>query len=930
MKYFYLFLLNFFCLFQLTAAQLNYKVVSMEMQGKYWKNQQLKGTVKSLNEKSPVIVKETGFVTIESFKKHNKTTYVNDNNLNTIVKTYDWSKHNKTITFILDLGSVANVDYVEIWQHPKATSLIEKVEVYPSATKTFDNKTLWETPIVFSQNNLKGKTAYSLNIKVNKAANYLKIVCSNYRPITLAISEIKVFGTVSNNSKKQVAKVEYLRDTFRLELENVQGPWKAKSNSALGGRGIWYKESEYPFLIKKPGTSPKYNCFIRFNANSPLEVKLGSKTVVLPKQKLKWAKIGSFSEKEILFVLNIDGRCNGWGDSLLFSGNMKFDPNSIDALKLAQLVPEIKPVPEFGELLLKKNPNIAPEEFAKAMLKHYGLTYHKPGKVIDENNNILVDGKPFFPILVYGLNPDKPRYYETGSNTSHWKWKGWKYSSGKYVVGGKDRFAYDRQVRDFLNYNPANVAFIHLFDEPENHPEFTYRKFVLLNALMKALMPNTVTSVNFAANSNSRDCFIVSDILSLDHYPVSRGTISDIGYTIDYMRFYGKNRPLLFISQAFKWNGRDQKMPTCNELCAMAILPLIHGVKGLQWWEVAEKNPVMKPEKLLRLTPVDYPVEWKRFCELTKAIAAIQDGLLGPELKDQFTIRNKSTAEVKVIVSSNRKKSYLLVVNPEKYSQKLKVDFSKSPIKDLQLKGKNLWGCKFSLQDSVVEFELEPAGSGILTLNSKNLAKLERLSNEEFMTKMKAKFLNVKPTNEIVVPLQKGFTPDFEKAVNLMPTWKSSLRPDSAKIVLNDTGLCIDFSVRYQMGKKSVETKRDGAVWKDVCIELFIGKKGTENYAQLVVNTLNTQFDVKTTFLPNGKKINDLKSTFNWQSKASYNSEIANFQVIVPWKTMEQLVGIKKYENFTLNICSQGRDWCGLTGGGYAVPVKFGSVVVKK
>jgi hypothetical protein len=229
-----------------------------------------------------------------------------------------------------------------------------------------------------------------------------------------------------------------------------------------------------------------------------------------------------------------------------------------------------------------------------------------------------------------------------------------------------------------------------------------------------------------------------------------------------------------------------------------------------------------------------------------------------------------------------------------------------------------------------VEFDFDKAGSGILTLESKNLAKLERLSHDEFMTKMKNKFLNVKPSTQIVVPVQKGMTPNFDKGVDLMPSWKSTLRPDMAKVVLNDAGLCIDFSVRYQMGKKSIETKRDGAVWKDVCMEVYLGKKGTENYAQLVVNTLNTQFDVKVVFLPNGKRKSDLKSTFQWQSKTSSNSELANFQLIVPWSTMEQLIGVKKFEDFTLNICSQGRDWCGLTGGGYAVPVKFGSIIVKK
>jgi hypothetical protein len=87
--------------------------------------------------------------------------------------------------------------------------------------------------------------------------------------------------------------------------------------------------------------------------------------------------------------------------------------------------------------------------------------------------------------------------------------------------------------------------------------------------------------------------------------------------------------------------------------------------------------------------------------------------------------------------------------------------------------------------------------------------------------------------------------------------------------------------------------------------------------------------DIKTVFLPGGKKVTDVKSAFQWKSEAAFNSEIASFQVVIPWATMEQLVGVKKGEAFTLNVCSQGRDWCGLTGGGYHVPLRFGKVNVK-
>ncbi|MBR7131092.1 MAG: hypothetical protein IKC82_03765 [Lentisphaeria bacterium] len=910
------------------ADMLNYRVDSMKMEGKYWKNQQIKGTDKSLNEKSTTIVQKTGWYEAPAFIKHNKISALNDGKFNTFIQTYDWSHHDKKITVILDLGDVCDVDYVEVWQRPFKSHFINKVEVYCANEKKQD-QWLWETPAVASQTELKESKPYPVTVKVGKKSSMLKIVSSNYKQMVLAVTEIRVYGKAgAGNSKLAISPVP--PETYRLELESIQGPWKVDSSTSIGKKGIWYNDQEYPFLIKKPGKAASYNCFIRYSAGRPFSVMLGKKKVQLPRQNLKWAKVGSFSEDEILFLLNLDGTGGGWGDSLLLTADPKFDPNSVDAMKLGALVPEIKPVPEFGEKLLAANPDIAPEEFAEKMLEHYGMVYHKPGKVIDENNSILVNGKPFFPILCYGVNPDNPRYKEVGANASHWVWKGWNYSTGKYVVGGRDRFAYDRQVRDMLNFNPANVAFIHLFDEPENHPDFTYRKFVLLNALMKALMPNTVTSVNFAANSNSRDCFVVSDVLSLDHYPIANGNIADMGYTIDYMRFYGKNRPLIFIAQAFRWPGDKQRMPNADELCAMAILPLIHGVKGLQWWETAEKNPSLAPNRLHRLSPIDHPAEWKRFCELNHAIAAIADGLLGPELKDPFTVTGDKAPEFQVIVSADRKKAWLLAVNPDKKPAKVKVDFSKSVIKDLKLAPQKLWNCQMVQRGAAVEFSFGAAGSGIIALESRNLAKLERLTHEEFMAQMKDKFMNVKPNQEISIPISKGSKVDWNNAKNLMETWKSPVRPDSAKLFVNDDGVHIDLAVRYQIGKKSVVTKRDGDVWKDLCMEVFLGKPGSENFAQLVLNTLNTQQDIKTVFLPSGKRVVDTKSFFQWSSEASCNNEIANFRVFIPWKTMTELVGVKKGDNFTLNVCSQGRDWCGLTGGGYHVPLKFGRVNIAK
>ena len=922
-------LLSAACLPLLSAELLPFTVTSMKMEGDYYKGQALKGTDRNLNEKSAVKAERRGWYEIPAFAKHNRAASLSDGNVRTGIRTYSWSRHGKRITVIAELDSISEVETVEVGQSPNESSQMEKIEVYPAVEKVKDSW-LWLSPVSAVQTGVKSEKPFFKPVKLGRNAAALKIVISNYRPMSLAVTEIRVLGKkAEGQSALPAASAGRIpADTWRLELESIQGPWKNQNQSAIGNGGIWPGGQQYTFRIRKPGKAEKYHCWLRFRNSQPATVILDGRWKVIPPKGLRWASVGTASSS--LFEVTLDCGGNSWADSLLLTADGKFNPNELDAKGLEQLVAEIKPEPEFAERLLKEQPEIEPEEFARKVIEHYGLVYHKPGRAVDENNNILVDGKPFFPILCYGLNPDTPYYRETACNTSHWIWKGWRYSTDKYVVGGRERFAYDRHVRDFLNYNPAATAFIHLYDEPENHPEFTYRKFVLLNALMKGMMPNTATSINFSANSNFRNCFTVSDVLSLDHYPVPGGRIVDIGYSVDYMRYYGQNRPLIFIGQIFKWSGRDKRFPTPNEISAMTMLALVHGVKGMQWWEMTGKNPDLNPARLTRLSPVDYPEEWKRFCQLTKAVAAIQEGLLGPELKNPFTVEKGSSAEFRVIVSADRRKAWLLAVNPDPEKTTVSVDFSKSPIRDLKLIPQTDFGCRMVRPGIRPAFEFEPAGSGVFALESAQLARLERLTHAEFMAKMKDKFLNVKSSQILKLKIQKGELPDWNRGTELLDTWKSSLRPDSVKILLNEAGLHLKANVRYQIGRKSTVTRRDGPVWKDIALELFLGRPGSEDYAHLILNTLNTQADVKVVFRPDGSRIQDAKSVFQWESEASCEQEIAHFRIFIPWKTVKALIGINPGKPFTMNVCSQGRDWCGLTGGGYHVPRKFGRVDISR
>ena len=910
------------------ADLLPFKILSAKLEGKYSAGTPLKGTKEKYNVRSNVL-SVAGWNEIPAFLDHNKPACIQDGELfKGGLRSYDWSHHSKRIVLELELPEACEVEYVEVWENGYGSQMLDKAEIYTATVEDKDGK-VWTAPTSATQGEpppvAKGEkpTPRALTVKLGRSARWLKLVCSNYRPMVVNVTEVRVYGK-GGAKTRPIPQVP--QGCWRIELESVPGPWHGKTPAEMGGGGMWLEPKSYRLNAKIPGEG-KYTVWM-LSRGPGLKISINrSESVYFKTQVYRntWTKVGECSGGDFRFEFaaipqppkhNAGGRADG----LLLSPDPRFDPNGSDTLVLTRLVPELKREPEFSETLLAENPEMPPEEFAIRMLKHYGYPVQPPRPVIDENNSILVGGEPFFPIMSYGLFPNMAEFHEAGLNSAYPHYGGWTDSTAKYVIGGRERFAFDRQVIDALNFNPANVAYIHLYDEPDGHPEFTRAKFLMLNALMKALHPGVPTSVNFASSSQARDCFTVSDILSVDHYPIASGKPSMVTRSIDYMRYYGENRPLQFIAQAYKWPGQRQRFPTADEMSAMACMALVHCVKGLNWYEYRAQNSKNKGA----LNKDDYPEQWKRFCELNRAIGQIAPGLLGPEVEPPYQVVGETKAEFRVIVTAARNRAWLLAVNAEYEPANVKLDFSKGPLAGLSLTPFTDFGGKLLSSGDTPELQLSPCGVVILEIQSTGLDKLQKRTHKDIMAGLYEK---------VVASVGKG-VPDITlpmgKTVDLLDSWKSALKPERATLTALEDGLHLDFSFRFIVGRTSVHTKRDDPVWKDICLEMFFGKPGEESrYVHLMVNSLNTQADTLYTWPTPTKRVTDSKRDFQWTSTAAQNGEYAEFQIAIPWKSLSDMTGLPKGQPFSMNLYTTGSDWSGIAGQGIHQPLRFGKVTLE-
>lgn len=718
-------------------------------------------------------------------------------------------------------------------------------------------------------------------------------------------------------------------EAWRLEVEDIKGARKT-GGQGLIGNGIHVLDDRCEVTIKETSARPT-SVWIRHldNGARSLKASVNGQNVVIeePTGRWRWAKIGTVSGPVFDVRLNRAGAELPMVDSLLFTIEADFDPNKAE-LETLKALPKLSPPVRFAEALRAKEPDIEPARFVKEVLNHYKLKTGPSPAFVSAEGAILWNGKPVFPTTFFHVGPMDPRVRDLPLNC---------FIGGKLAREESDPrvygnitslhskwFAYDRIVDEMSNHaNESNIMMHYICDEPEN-VGVNAADLSILNALVKGVDPLHPTFVNVSPNQAGNPAVMgIADLVGVDHYPIPGGRIADVGRSVDAARSSSGGKPVIFIAQTFDWGayGRDNgRWPTPDEISAMVWVPVIHGCRGIWFYEF----PAPKMESKTYIKDVN-PVAWDRIVKLLDVMHQMEPALTGPET--EFPASVKTTSEPnrppqwRLVINREKNQAFLIVANPWETPSGMTIDWK---LQDVALEPLCTDGAKANGN----QVDLLPMGTGVYRVKASNLASVKTLSREEALAAVKLRKMTDSSRPDAVAPFSEKA--DWSKAADLLDTWKSSIRLDEARVLSTPEGLRIRVVQRFKKDAKSKTTERDGEVYKDPSIELFLGAPGSRKYAQLVVNNINTQAD-SLVDLDAKDRINS-KVDYSWNSQVKQALELAEYGILIPWDSLQEMTGVKGPGKILFNLASShsSADWAGLSGGGYQNPDRFGTLTLER
>ncbi|MBE6358256.1 MAG: DUF4838 domain-containing protein [Lentisphaerae bacterium] len=200
------------------AGNVDYTVETMKMESLYPSGGFLKGTPEKFSAMSKIPAKK-GWNEIKAFNHHFKPEALYDGHLNYkgYVSTYAWSSHGKRLIFVLDVKKQQYVDQIAIWNN--TSNQIEKVEI-TCGVEDKDGNIVWDKPASYVPEfdpAIKTKII-PLYYPVKKDVRKIKVVCSNHRPIALAVFEMRLLG----NSPMQIVTPDKANAVEKFAAKELQ------------------------------------------------------------------------------------------------------------------------------------------------------------------------------------------------------------------------------------------------------------------------------------------------------------------------------------------------------------------------------------------------------------------------------------------------------------------------------------------------------------------------------------------------------------------------------------------------------------------------------------------------------------------------------------------------------------------------------------
>lgn len=317
------------------------------------------------------------------------------------------------------------------------------------------------------------------------------------------------------------------------------------------------------------------------------------------------------------------------------------------------------------------------------------------------DNILILEGKPFFPIGIYSVNPlkrwDPPTAFDeikaAGFNSVHtYEFEPdylHEYIKSADSVGLKVLIYPGNSMRDqkdienvkyYVNNfaRSSTILAWYLADEPEQG-SISSVEVKRYHDIIKEIDTHHLTSICVGVSDQYREYVDVSDVFMVDPYPIRSGQQYQVTMVSDCleaahnaMRTAEINKPLWAVLQAFGYQNDENKgwgwdrEPTKQEMKAMTYLAIIKGVSGIFYYTYHGSQYFIK----------DSPIHWDNLKTIVGELRDIYPLLVSDEHED-VVVKAINTEKagsqlfwtVRQVVEGNiliKPGIYLIVVNGSK------------------------------------------------------------------------------------------------------------------------------------------------------------------------------------------------------------------------------------------------------------------------
>ncbi len=287
----------------------------------------------------------------------------------------------------------------------------------------------------------------------------------------------------------------------------------------------------------------------------------------------------------------------------------------------------------------------------------------------DELLNLIVVGRPFFPVGIYGLRPEKfAEAKRAGFNTVLTNEVDAARRAGLRPIVNRG-FRYEEEAADRMSPWEANRWIIarYLWDEPDQN-NASPRAVFQAHLKEKKADPYHPTAIVVYRPENFRSYASTSDILMTDPYPVPHRPLSTVSECVRAARRAVRDhKPVWAVIQAFNWMDSSQearrlgwaRWPTYDEQRCMAYLAVINGARGILFHRYCGE--------------ADHdPTNWRALKRVAGELRGISPILMGRTLSMPVAVaahplhgpdRGDEAKRIEFVLKTDDRRTYLIAAN---------------------------------------------------------------------------------------------------------------------------------------------------------------------------------------------------------------------------------------------------------------------------